>query len=185
MITMTNKATTFQLNNFTVFSRLLFPKNSSWHCGKMRKKGNEREQQQREEIQNSKGEKEMKEERKKKIEFSGLTLTHCSGLVSFNTTVSSGLSIKICILAQLGSSLVQILMGTIHMGKSSPAKEGKEGNQGNKKFEWKTPRNGDQKGPSCRLGFENGIGNKRLQSESPNWKCQFLRGEKFEGKCQV
>jgi len=72
-----------------------------------------------------------------------LTFTHWSGLTSFKTKMSSGLSISICILAQVGSSLVQILIGTIHVGKSSPKRRNnkKEGLRKKKKSMHATLRN--------------------------------------------
>lgn len=49
-----------------------------------------------------------------------LTLTHLSGPRLGMVTVSSGWSNRTLILEQLGSSLVQMLIGTIQLGQSSP-----------------------------------------------------------------
>lgn len=50
-----------------------------------------------------------------------LTLTHLSGPRLGMMTGSSGWSIRTFILEQLGSSLVQMLIGTIQFGQSSPS----------------------------------------------------------------
>lgn len=50
-----------------------------------------------------------------------LTLTHLSGPRLGMVTVSSGWSSRTFILQQLGSSLVQMLTGTIQLGQSSPS----------------------------------------------------------------
>lgn len=97
-----------------------------------------------------------------------LTFTHWSGLTSFKTKVSSGLSISTCILALVGSSLVQILMGTIHIGKSSP----KRGNQ--KKKEGLRKKAVHTEKPRMRLKFW-----QQLMSV-----CLNLNWQKSEGKGQ-
>lgn len=50
-----------------------------------------------------------------------LTFTHCSGLTLFKVMVISGLSSRTFSFVHVGSSLVQMLMGTIQLGQSSPA----------------------------------------------------------------
>lgn len=51
-----------------------------------------------------------------------LTLTHWSGPTLLTVTVISGLSSRTLSLEHLGSSLVQMLMGTIQLGHSSPGR---------------------------------------------------------------
>lgn len=56
-----------------------------------------------------------------------LTFTHFSGLTPLSVMVVSGLSSRTLSLVHLGSSLVQMLMGTIQLGQSSPARHTRRG----------------------------------------------------------